>query len=107
MCAGSITTVHFQQARRDTITFLSHSIWSTVQVARFREFRMAYLTGAFPRMDRGLHSSWTRIEFDFFSPDTGAVHDVSLNDWPVFNVGTGQPMARGCSYGASRRRASP
>ena len=35
------------------------------EVARLREFRMAYLTGAFPRMDRGLHSSWTRIEFDF------------------------------------------
>jgi hypothetical protein len=22
----------------------------------------------------------------FLSPDTGAAHDVSLNDWPVFNV---------------------
>ena len=22
----------------------------------------------------------------FLSPDTGAVHDVSLNDWPVFNI---------------------
>ena len=42
----------------------------------------------------------------FLSPDTGAAHDVSLNDWPVLTL-TGQPMARGCSYGASRRQASP
>ena len=47
---------------------------------------MADLTGVFPRMDCGLHSSSSRIEFDFSAPDTGAADDVSLNDWPVFNV---------------------
>ncbi len=55
----------FSASSWDTITFLSRSIWSTVQVARLREVRVAYLTGVFPRMARGLHSSSTRIEFDF------------------------------------------
>jgi DNA-binding winged helix-turn-helix (wHTH) protein/Tol biopolymer transport system component len=27
-----------------------------------------------------------RHQIRFLSPDTGAVHDVSLNDWPIFNV---------------------
>ena len=45
---------------------LSRSIWSTVQVARLREFRMADLIGVSPRMDRGLHSSSNLIEFDFY-----------------------------------------